>query len=125
MTIAIIQDDFSPMYVGDTQKPFAPVFAQNDKSPFNLAGASFSMKMQEIYLGLIKVCDPTQWTIDDAANGKAHYQWQASDVNTPGNWQLYTTITIAGSPVHGDVKELIILPVPYLTRVISATAALM
>jgi hypothetical protein len=126
MTIAIVQDDFSPMYAGNTQKPFAPVFAYADKSPFNLAGATFSMRMQEIYLGIVKLCDPTQWTIDDAANGKAHYQWQPADVNAPGTWQLFMRIFIAGSPVDCDDKELVILPSPFaVTRTISLTASFM
>jgi hypothetical protein len=110
MASVVVTDDYSPLYQGDTEVVFAPVFAHKaDGSPFPLTGATISMKMQGTD-GTVKTCAGT-WTIDDAANGKAHYAWQAADVNTAGTWQLYITITIGGLPVHGDVKILQILPI--------------
>ena len=111
MTSVVVADDYSPMYVGDTEVNFAPVFAHKvDGSPVNLTGATISMKMQN-EAGTVKVCGGT-WTIDSAANGQAHYVWQAADVNTAGTWFLYITITIGGLPVHGDFKILEILTAP-------------
>jgi hypothetical protein len=118
MTSVIVQDDFSPMYVGDTLRPFAPVFAQKQAdgtyTAVNIAGATITMKMQgtdSITSGTTKTCNGT-WSIDDAANGKAHYAWQTADVNTAGLWALYVTISIGGLPVHGDFKLLQILTAP-------------
>ena len=104
-------EDFSPIYVGDTEVPLAPQFAHADGSFVNLSGATITMKMQEATFGTVKVCSGT-WTIDNAANGQAHYQWQVADVNTAGDWNLYITITIGGLPVHADFKPLQILPAP-------------
>lgn len=115
-----IPDDFSPIYQGDTGAPLAPQFLHKDNSPFNLSGATISMKMQLVAspgaigetVGTIKTCSPSNWTIDDATNGKAHYQYQSTDVDTVGTWNLFITITIGGSPVHSDTKQLVILPAP-------------
>lgn len=112
MTSVVVIDDYSPIYVGDTEVPFAPVFAHlSDGSPVNIVGATFAMKMVND-LGTVKTCDPTKWTIDNGTQGQAHYQWQAGDVDTAGMWTLYITITIGGKPVHGDVKLLQILSAP-------------
>jgi len=107
--VAVV-DDYSPIYVGDTGIPFAPVFQHMDGSTFNLSGATVTMKMQD-QDGNLKTCNGT-WTVDDAVNGKAHYTWQSADVSTAGVWNLYITITIAGSPVHADMKQLQILSAP-------------
>src|SRR5690242_18771620 len=98
-----IVDDFSPMYVGDTLVPFSPVFRHADGSAFNLNTATIAMKMQDLE-GNLKTCHGL-WLIDDAANGKAHYQWQSSDVDTAGTWNLYITVTIGGASVHTGVKQ--------------------
>lgn len=107
--MAIIED-YSPIYTGDVAVPFAPVFQHKDGSVVNLVGATINMKMQD-QDGNLKICSGT-WTIDDAVNGKAHYQWQTADVNTAGNWNLYVTITIGTLPVHADVKPLEIKGAP-------------
>lgn len=108
-----IVEDYSPLYVGDTQVSFAPVFQHKDGSAVNLLGATFGMKMvnEDVPVVTTKTCSGS-WVIDDAANGKAHYQWQSADVNTPGTWTLYITITIGGLPVHPDPKIVEILAVP-------------
>jgi hypothetical protein len=98
------------MYMGDTEVPFAPAFVHADGTPVVLTGATLSMKMQNINSGVVQTCSGT-WTIDDAAGGLAHYQWQAGDVATVGIWMLYITITIGGLPVHADTKTLVILPI--------------
>jgi hypothetical protein len=81
------------------------------------------MKMQLIEVlgpfgavGMVKVCEGL-WIIDDEEDGKAHYQYQAADVDTPGKWGLYPKATINGKPVTGDdgkgkAKVLTILPAP-------------
>jgi hypothetical protein len=117
-----ISDDFSPIYQNDTGAPFAPQFLHTDGSPVNLSGATITMKMQQVtYIGAVPelgtVIDcsntsPNNWVIDDAANSKAHRQWNAEDVATAGTWNLHITITIGGLPVHADVKQLVILPAP-------------
>src|SRR5690349_19205740 len=100
--MSTVVDDFSPMYVGDLLMPFTPQFVRKDGTPVNLTGATFSLKMQS-EAGVIKTCTGP-WTIDDPLLGKAHYQWQATDVDTAGVWQLFVTITISSLPVHADTK---------------------
>lgn len=112
-------DDYSPIYQGDQGTPFAPQFLHADGSPVSLSGATITMKMQLTdaigpivdVVGTVITCAGT-WTIDDATNGKAHYQYQSADVASPGVWNLYITITISGVPVHADTKQLVILPAP-------------
>jgi hypothetical protein len=105
-------DDYSPVYCGDLGSPFAIQFLHKDGTPVNLAYATISMKMENQDSPLtVKTCSGT-WTIDDAINGKAHYQWQTADVSTVGMWMLYVKITIGGLPVTADPKILEILPVP-------------
>lgn len=102
-------DDFSPIRVGDTGAPFAPQFLYGDGTPVNLSGATISMIMFD---GYTAKAGAGSWTIDDAVNGKAHYTYDAADVNKDADWQLYITITVGGKPVHADMKKLLILPVP-------------
>lgn len=105
-----IVDDYSPIAVGDVGATFAPVFQHKDGSTVSLAGATLSLRMQDQY-GDTKTGTGT-WTIDDAVNGLAHYNYSSADVNQAGTWTLYTTITIAGLPLHGDPKLLVIYNVP-------------
>lgn len=107
----MVYEDYSPLWLGDTGTPFAPVFQKVDPTSgqlvaFNLTGLTISMKMKEQESGVIKVCSDT-WTIDNAAGGQAHYGWQAGDVNTAGIWLLQLTCTNGtGQVVHADVKVL-------------------
>lgn len=122
--MSILADDDSPVFVGDTGAPFAPQFLHKDGTPVNLTGATITMKLQQIIsigtvaesVGVVKTAAGT-WTIDDAMNGKAHYVYAAGDVDTPGTWNRYITITIGGLPLHaddgaGNPKPLVIEPAP-------------
>ena len=100
-------DDDSPIHVGDTGAPFVPVFKYKNGNPVPLTGATITMKMVGANTDLIKNCTGT-WTIDDAANGRAHYQYQASDLDTPDVWMRYITITVGGKPLHADEKALVV-----------------
>lgn len=116
-------DDFSPIMQGDTGNPLIGQFLHMDGSPMSLAGATLSMKLQLIealsplgVVGIIKDCNGT-FTIDDAPNGKWHYQYQATDVDTPGKWHMYPKATISGQSITGDdgrgrPKTLVIQPSP-------------
>ena len=108
--MAVIADDFSPIFCGDVGAAFAPQFIHEDGSPVDLTGATISMVMQETS-GITKVAAGT-WTIDIAANGQAHYSYNAADVDTAGSWTLYIAISISGKPTHADVKQLEIKNVP-------------
>jgi hypothetical protein len=121
----VVADDFSPVYQGDFGAKFAPQFLYDDGTAYNLIGATITSKMQLVgeingvigaTLGTVKTCNPSNWTIDDAINGKTHYQYQSTDVDTVGVWDIYITITISGLPVHPDgngiVKQLVVLPAP-------------
>jgi len=107
--VATIQEDYTPVFVGNTGTLFAPVFRHRDNTPVDLTGCTLSMKM-ELYqsidsgidVGTIKTCSGP-WTITDAANGGAYYRYQTADVNTAGVWNLWIKITDAfGRPVHAD-----------------------
>jgi hypothetical protein len=102
-------DDFSPIKVGATGETFAPQFLHKDGTPVNLSGATISMIMFD---GYTAKAGAGTWIIDDAANGKAHYLYDAADVAKDADWQLFIAITIGGKPIYADVKNLLILPVP-------------
>jgi hypothetical protein len=107
--MAII-NDFTPIWVGDTGAPFISHFSHQDGSLVNLTGSTISMKMEDSG-GNIKICLGT-WTIDDAINGLAHYSYASTDVDTPGVWTLFITITTGGKPLHCDEKLLEIRKAP-------------
>jgi hypothetical protein len=122
--MTIVVDSYSPIYVGDVGAKFAPSFAHDDGTAMDLTGATITSKMIltgyvggeiDANIGTVKVCAGT-WTIDDVSAGLAHYQYASTDVDTPGVWDIYITITIAGNPQHpddgqGHVKTLTILPI--------------
>src|SRR6266702_6686559 len=109
--MTVVYEDYRPIDVGDTGKPFAPLFQMIDPTsgqlvPFPLTGVTISMKMKEQESGVLKVCSGP-WTIDDALGGKAHYAWQSTDVDTAGIWLIQVACTNgAGQVVHADVKVL-------------------
>ena len=120
-----LTDNFSPITQGDVGAKFIAQFLYDDGTPRNLTGATLSMKMQLVeaigpigVAGTVKICTGP-WTIDDASNGKAHYQYQASDVDTPGIWNIYPVDTTGGQPItfddgrgNGTFKQLVIMPAP-------------
>lgn len=117
-----VVEDFSPIYVGDTQAIFAPQFTHKDGSTMDLTSSTISMTMElfsniasTVAVGTTKTCSGT-WTIDNAATGQAHYQFQTADVNASGVWNLWVVVTDSGGhPVHaddgnGNPKRITILP---------------
>lgn len=99
-------ESYSPVYVGDTGAIFAPLILDDANNTINLTGATLSTRM--VSGTTVKTWDPTKWVIDDAAGGRAHYNYQATDVDTPGRWLVQTAIAIGGKPLHTDVRELLI-----------------
>lgn len=98
-------DDFSPIYVGDTGAPFAPQFLHKDGTPMDLSGATITMQMVSLPSRAIANC-AGNWTIDDAVNGKAHYDYTSNDVGTVGFFEMLIEITKNSKPVHADSKIL-------------------
>lgn len=115
MTVVPI-DDYSPIYVGDTGNPFIiQVLHKNGYE--SLVGSTITMSMQNVdNPATIKPCSGN-WTIDSSDNGKASYQYEASDVDTPGEWRMWVKIVKNGKTLHpddgnGNAKVLVILPLP-------------
>jgi hypothetical protein len=112
-----VTDDYSPIYQGDTLRPFAPVFLEQEADgtyqAVNLTGLTISMKMARWgeTNGVVKTCSGT-WVVDSAAGGMAHYPWQAADVDTPSIWQMYIKLTNGSGQVeHVGTKIIVILPI--------------
>jgi len=107
--MTIIFEDFSPIFVGDTLTPFAPVFQQINQTtgklePVNLTGLTMTMKMSS---GPVTKTCTGPWVTDDAANGLAHYTYEAADVNTVGLWQMQIALSdSSGDVAHTDMKLL-------------------
>ncbi len=108
--MTIIYEDYSPVYTGDTLRPFAPVFQDVDPltgklSPVDLTGMTLSLRM-------VSSTGPARngtgtWTIDNAQQGMAHYTYSAADVSTAGLWTVQTALTNGlGEVVHTDTKLL-------------------
>lgn len=109
-----VTDDYSPIYQGDTGAPFDATFQHADGTSVSLTGATITMKMQGVSAtesGTVITCAGT-WTITSASTGEASYAYTSTDVGTVGLWAMYITITIAGKPIHADIKYLQILPIP-------------
>lgn len=116
---AIPIDDYSPILKGDTGTPFS-VFIAHINGYEHIVGADISMAMQNVDdPSLIKTCTGP-WTIDSSDNGKASYQYQSGDVDTPGSWYMWVKIVQPnGEPIHPDdgtgsglPKILVIKPLP-------------
>jgi len=115
MATVIPVDDYSPVFVGDTGNPFS-IYVAHKNGYMSIVGATITMKLHNVATGVIKTCSGT-WTIDPSDNGKANYTFQAGDVDTAGNWEIWITIIKNGLPVHvddstGNPKILVINPLP-------------
>ncbi len=98
------KESYTPVYVGDVGSLFAPLILDDTDNTFDLTGATLSTRMS---LGsTVKTWNSFYWTIDDAPGGKAHYNYQAGDIDTPGLWSVQTTVTRGGKPVHTDIRLL-------------------
>lgn len=112
----IINDDYSPVFQGDTLQPFSPQFATHSNgvpTAFDLSGLTISMKMVN-ETGTNTITCSGIWTIDDPVNGLAHYNYASADVATPGLWTMYIKLTNTGTGafVHAMTKTLEILASP-------------
>lgn len=108
--MAIVADDYSPVYCGDVGAPFNPQFLHKDGSAFNLSGATITMIMVDSE-GNAKNAAGI-WTITNASTGQTSYAYAANDVAVAGNWTLYITVTINSKPVTADTKQLEIMAKP-------------
>jgi hypothetical protein len=106
--MTIPTEDFSPRYVGDLSRPLSHTFTDHSGVVFSLAGvvaANMTFHMKNINSGTTKTGGGT-WTIDDAANGVAHYTWVAGDVDTAGLWLIQAGVPFADGVLHYDVREI-------------------
>lgn len=109
------EDDYSPLFEGDTLIPFAPQFWQwngtsNAYEELDISNLTIGMKMTDGTT--VKTCSGT-WSKTDASHGIASYQWQAADVDTAGTWQLFITLTDgSGHKGHAEPKTLEIKGAP-------------
>lgn len=119
MATVIPVDDYSPINVGDTGNSFS-VYVAHKNGFESILGATITMSMQNVDSpNVIKACTGP-WTIDSNDTGKAHYQYQAEDVDTAGNWYMWVKIVLPnGNPIHPDdgtgsglPKILVIKPLP-------------
>jgi hypothetical protein len=116
MSLVVPIDDYSPIYQNDTSNPFIiQVLHKNGYE--SILGATITMKMQNVDSpATINTCSGI-WTIDAGDNGKASYEYQAADVDDPGNWYMWVKVVIGGKTVHPDdgvglPKILVIKPLP-------------
>jgi len=102
MSLIIPKDDYSPILQGDTGAPFSiEVIHVNGYE--SILGSDISLKMQNVDdPDDIKECTGP-WTIDSHDNGKASYEYQPADVDTPGSWYMWVKIVLSnGKPLHPD-----------------------
>lgn len=113
-----VVEDYSPLSVGDTQKPFACVFQEIDPGTgrlrtVSLAGLTISMRMRDVEAeeSEARNCAGT-WVVDSESEGTAHYLWTADDVAASGIFELQITLTDAfDETLHSDIKRIEIAPV--------------
>lgn len=116
MTFTQVVDDYSPIYQGDTLQPLSVQFAEYNSAgqlqAYSLTGLTISIKFVN-EAGTV-IAGTGTWTIDDAANGLAHYTYASADIATPGLWTLYIKLTnsTSGAFVHGVAKQLEVLSTP-------------
>lgn len=115
--MATIIEDYSPLSVGDTMKPFACVFQDIDPvtgrpRAVSLSGLTITMRMRDVEDETsVWDCAGT-WTVDGVSDGQAHYDWTADDVATAGIYELQITLTNEDDQtLHSDIKRIAITPV--------------
>lgn len=91
----------SPRYQGFTNPPYTFVFQDDSGVPVNLNGVdptrNFSLQLQNINNSTNVIIGNGTWTIIDATNGKAKYQWSAGDLSTIGTFRLYASVQLPGA----------------------------
>lgn len=117
MSIALVQDNYSPLSQGDTLIPFTPQFGQYVNGvlqAFDLTGLTISLEMQNANDSSISKSGMGTWVMDSAGAGQAHYEWNSADVSTPGIWTLFVKLTNSstGAFVHTHTKVLSIDAAP-------------
>lgn len=119
MSIIIPIDDYSPIMQGDTGNTFS-IYVVHKNGFQSIVGSTITMHMQNVDdPSDIKTCNGT-WIIDSSDNGKASYQYQDADVDTPGSWYMWVKIVLSnGGIIHPDdgtgsglPKILVIKPLP-------------
>lgn len=107
-------DDFSPIFVGDSLKPFAPQIWTKDATgnyvPQPLSGFTLTLSIID---SSYKLIDTIIMTIDDATNGKAHCTIPSIDTSVPGTYMFFVKMTDGtGKFQRCDVKTLVVQYAP-------------
>ena len=101
----------SPMYTGQTLPYYQPSFDTNTGAVVPLTGATLSLKMVNLTTGA-EIIGSGVWTIDNAAQGLAHYAWAAADTATAGNYAVYSIASFSGAMEYFQPEIISILPAP-------------
>src|SRR6184192_513110 len=104
----------SPRYVGFIDPPYIVTLTDDSGAAVNPTGCtsnSFTLTMLNQNTGLSQQ-GVGVWTVTDAVNGKASYQWTSADMATAGPWWIYTTAKLPSepSPREFDPELILILP---------------
>lgn len=90
----------SPRYTNAISPPY-PVTLNDENGPINLTGVqptNFTLTLWDINNPSVVIIGTGTWTIIDALNGKASYQWSSADLSTPSVYHAYTTVKLPGEP---------------------------
>lgn len=115
MALIIPKDDYSPIYVGDTRSGLS-VQAIHVNGTEDISEATITLKLRNTTTGEIKTCSGP-WQRNLTQNWRAFYRYQPTDVDTPGDWEIWIDAETDGEPLHlddgtGNPKILQILPLP-------------
>lgn len=110
--MATPQEDYTPRYQGDTDRPLQHTFTDHLGATISLTGAvaaTMTLRMHNQGTGAVTMGTGT-WTITDAANGLAFYAWSAADVAVAGIYLIQAGVIFPDGPLHFDARVLEIKP---------------
>jgi hypothetical protein len=103
---------------GQTDPPYSPTLTDTSGAAFNLTGytaSAFTIKFECVsngaFNGQLKTggTGSSFWAIVNATGGQIAYQWQTSDTNTPGTWQIFVYVTTLTGTVRKFLPDTMII----------------
>lgn len=80
-----------------------------DNRPYNLSTAGISFMMRNAESDVLKIDNGTVGYVTDGSDGKVKYEWQATDLNSPGEYYAWWDITPSASPEFSTSEFLIVV----------------
>jgi hypothetical protein len=95
-------------WVGNQNPSITETIRNDDGTPHDLTGQTVRFRMRPVGSSTLKVDQSATIVAPPGVNGQVRYDWQAADVDTPGQYLVWWQVTTTAGGKTQDVAEAVI-----------------